>query len=153
MKLSAVSIFLVGLFASTNAIDDIGGIYEAIDSDDGSRQLLTVLCDANNCDFRLSDTSFSTCKANVNGTEVITNGYATAVDVTNLASFKLKLACAPVPNANVVATAFELTGDLKIIEKGVIQRTVPGYIYYRTGNDKEVVEEGDKCRFFCWLRG
>jgi hypothetical protein len=152
MKLSASIALLFAFLGGAHAIDNIGGIYEGIDTDDGSRQLLTVQCDANNCDFRLSDTSFGSCKANVNGVDVLTNGYASAVDVTNVASFKLKLACGPTMGANVATTAVELTGDLKVLEPGVIQRTATGFIYYRTGNAKEAEAE-EPCRFFCFLRG
>jgi hypothetical protein len=133
MKVSLVSILLAFGFGVANAIDDISGVYEGIDIDDGSRQLLTILCTSSACDFILTDTSFTSCK-NANGTN--TNGLATKVGVTNLASFTLDLFCADNVGENVIKTAPKTTlkGDLDTSKKGYLKRTGPGYLYVREGH-------------------
>jgi hypothetical protein len=128
--------FFLVLIAGSNFTgnDNYSGIYEGIDTDDGSRQLLSIQCTRNTCDFKLSDTSFSSCNTTLNGADVLTNGLASASGVNNMASFKFNLACAPSIGADVEATDKQLTGNLKILDEGVIQRTGPGFVYYRTGN-------------------
>jgi hypothetical protein len=132
MKLSPVSILLAFGFVVATAITDISGVYEGIDIDDGSRQLLTVRCTSSACDFILTDTSFTSCK-NANGT--ITNGFATKAGVTNLASFNFDLFCSDVLGENVIKTPkTTLKGDLDTSKTGYLKRIVPGYLYVREGN-------------------
>ena len=112
---------------------------DGVDTEDGSRQLIEIVCKSGLCDVELADTSFSTCIENI-PSDIYLGGLAKATDVPqdSLYDFELPLYCASdsdliqgIDYNNATAT---LKGGFVFLQPGIIERTGPGFTYYNLFN-------------------
>jgi len=123
---------------SSNSSEIADGLYYGIDTEDGSLQQIKIICTEAACDIMMSDFSFSTCF------ELLGEygGVATANDVPkdSLDEFMLNLYCrkegAPIDIENDVPTV-TLTGNMLSLQNGIIQRTGPGFRYFKSSTNTE----------------
>ena len=98
---------------------------DGLDTEDGSTQVLQILCQRGLCDIELGDSSFSTCIENIPG-DIYLGGLAKATGVPqdSLHDFELPLYCASnffegidYNNATEI-----LEGNLVFLEPGIVKR-------------------------------
>jgi len=117
---------------------DITGYYTGKDIEDGSSQLLSIFCgDSNSCDIAITDSSFSIC-TEVEGITFF-RGVALATDVPRdeLNDFQLQLYCLDTTQTDITdvdGPSSTLTGNIEILQDGLIRRTGPGFDYFKSVN-------------------
>jgi len=110
-----------------------------LDLEDGSSQVLTIVCAGGLCDINLQDASFSTCIDNIAGDIYLGGlGIARKVPQDSLDSFKLDLYCIDDIfqlsqgidyNADPAAS---LDGSMLFLEDGIVRRTGLNFMYFNT---------------------
>lgn len=114
------------------------GRYSGTDTEDGTNQVVTLLCDEDSCDILLRDVSFSTC-FEITGGGFFGLGIAVAKDVPQdeLDNFVLPLYCKAQDELeidfNKDPDAF-LTGNIVILPEGGLFRSGPGFYYYKVSD-------------------
>jgi len=123
--------------------DDFSQKLYGPDTEDGSKQGLTITCAGGLCDIILADASFSTCINNIPG-DIFLGGVALAKNVPqdNLDSFSLDLYCIEDINQLVAGIDYDsnpattLDGSLLFLENGVVRRTGPNFTYFNRFKSK-----------------
>jgi len=111
------------------------GAYVGLDSEDGTRQTVSIFCEDGLCDITVEDFVFTTCIL-ITGSNYF-GGVAIARDVpeNSLDNFDLNLYCLAEGqleiDVDVDTPLTTLRGDLIGLEDGIIRRTGTGFTYFK----------------------
>jgi len=123
-----------------NSSTSLNGSYSGSDTEDGSGNSLQIFCEDGLCDVILGDSKFSTCTKITGNPFLGGRGIAKNIPEDSLGDFTIDLFC-----LREGAIEFDdvpvgtLTGNIRVLQNGVIQRTGPGFLYYKTSDESTSV--------------